>query len=428
MVSLAYGALWAFIFAVPWENMISVPGIGTISKFLGMIALACTVFAALVNGRVRHLRLVHISALVFVIWAGGSVFRSIDQHWASLRFGTYLQLFLMLWMIWELAPGVRRQRGLMTAYVLGAYVASLATILVFRTEAGAARRYAATGFDANDLGTILALALPMAWYLGMTYRQPILRWICLGYVPVGIFAIGLTASRGAMVVGTVALLIVPLMMTRLSPAKMVGVIMVLIACGGIAAVYIPKRSLDRLGTFSADVEEGHFGGRGTIWKAGLRAFAQRPLTGYGAASFKGAVSTFMGRGAVAHNTYLSVLVEQGILGFVPWFMMFVAVFFQVRRLPPLERRFGMVLMATLGIAILPLSWDDRKPVWMILAVLAAFSEALRQGRAGTSPIQIQQPHPLRSAPVARRAVTPIARVNPTSRPSAGPNRTPFHDA
>ena len=32
MNSLAYAALWVFIFALPWQNLIVLPGIGTISR------------------------------------------------------------------------------------------------------------------------------------------------------------------------------------------------------------------------------------------------------------------------------------------------------------------------------------------------------------------------------------------------------------
>jgi len=312
------------------------------------------------------------------------------------------------------------------AYVLGAYVAGLATIRAYLMGEGTSatlRRFAAEGFDANALGTILALAVPMAWYLALTYRRPILQWVCRGYLPVAVFAIGLTASRGALVVVTVALLIVPITLTRLTPAKMVGAMLLLIACGTLAAVYVPQRSLDRFSTISSEVEGGHLGGRGEVWMAGLRAFARRPLLGYGAANFKGAVAPYLGFRIVAHNAYLSVLVEQGIIGFVPWFLMFVAVFLQVRKLPPLERRFGLVLLAALGVGLLPLSWEDKKPVWFILGVLAAFSEALRSGRTGTTPIQ--QPHPLRPVPVARRGMTPRPRVYPVSPPSTGPTGTPI---
>jgi len=426
MISLAYVALWIFVFAVPWENMVVFPGFGTISKALGVLALASTLIAALVSGRVRRLRLLHVSALLFVIWAGWATFRSPDQRWALYRFVTYLQLFLVLWMIWQLSPTVRRLRGLLLAYVLGAYVASLATILVYRAGSGTARRFAAAGFNANDLGTILALALPMAWYLGITYRQPIMRWVCRGYLPIGLVAIGLTASRGAMIVAVVALMIVPLTMTRLSPAKMAGAILVLFACGAVGVAYLPERSLERLSTTTSEVQGGKLGGRGTVWRMGFQAFIQRPLMGYGTASFPTAVRTRVGYGVVAHNTYLTILVEQGMVGFLPWATMFVAVFFQMLRMPSLERRFGLILLATLAIAILPLTWDDRKPVWFILAALAAFSEALIAGRVGAP--MIQQPGPRRPMPITRQPLAPRARAQAAPRPPATPTGTPFHDA
>lgn len=409
MTSLAYAALWAFIFAVPWENTLVIPGLGTISRLLGMVALGCAVFSAVVNAKVRRLRLVHVSAMIFVILAGAGVFRSADSKWALVRFGTYLQLLLVVWMIWELANVSRRQLGLMLAYVLGAYVASLATILAYH-RGGSGRRFAAAGFDPNDLGTVLALALPMAWYLGMTYRQPLLRWICRGFLPLGLVALGLTSSRGALVVGMVGLLIVPLTMTRLSPARMVGAMLLLIVCGGVAVRYIPEKSLERLSSTTTEVEEGTLNGRLRIWKAGLTAFAQKPLTGYGTASFKGTVNLMLGNGRVAHNTYLSVLVEQGLLGFTPWLMMFFAVFLQAVRLRGLERRFALVLLATLMTAMLPLTWDDKKAVWFVVGVLAAFCDTLAPRRAGRPRAQPFVRHPI----MARPPVPPRARVGDLS--------------
>ncbi len=415
MTSLAYAALWAFIFAVPWENLIIIPGVGTISRLLGMVAVALAVIASVVSGRVRRLRLVHVSALVFVIWAGISTFRSLDPKWSVARFGTYCQLLLVLWMLWELAPNVRRQRGLLVAYVLGAYVAAFATILVFRAG-GSARRFVPEGYDPNDLGMILALALPMAWYLGMTHRKTVLRWVCRCYLVVGLLALGLLSSRGAMVVAMVALTIVPLSMTRLSPAKIAGAILLLVACGAVAVAYIPERSFERLGTTTSEVEGGNLGGRGKIWRAGALAFAAKPLLGYGTAGFKGAVSPIVGAGRVAHNTYLSVLVEQGLLGFVPWAMMFIAVFLQVLSLPTMERRFGLVLMASLGVAILPLTWDDRKPVWFILGILASFSDALLRERVGLA--RAQQSLGGEAGPVTQR-LAPRPRA-PASHPPTAP--------
>lgn len=372
MTSLAYAALWVFVFAVPWENIIVITGIGTISRLLGMVALILAGLAALVSARVRRLKGFHISALLFVVWAGVGAFRTVDEKHAMIKAGTYLQLLLVLWMIWELAPNLRRQLGLLLAYVCGAYVAAIDTILVYRSMLGTdSRRFAAEGFDANDLGMTLALALPMAWYLGMTYRQPIVRWLCRLYLPLGLVAIGLTGSRGALLASIMALLIVPITMTQLSPGKMVAAILLLGASAAVAVAYIPTTSWDRFATTRSEVQEGTMNDRIAIWKAGMRAFSQRPLEGYGTSGFNWAVHS------QPHNAYLAVLVENGLIGFVLYGLMFFTVFLKVLRLPTMERRFALVLLATLGVAMFPLGWEDRKPVWLILACLLGLAEARR---------------------------------------------------
>ena len=232
MISTAYAALWIFVFALPWENVFVIPGLGTISKLMGIVALAFAALAALFTGRLRHLNRFHVVALLFLILAGLSVFRAVYADTAVIKFKTYVQLFAVLWIIWELAPDVRRQRGLLTAYVFGSYVSALLTIIVRPSVAHTTTRFAAEGFDPNDLGMTLALAIPMAWYLGITYRQPLLRWACRGYLLIGVLAIGLTGSRGAMVATMVALLIVPLTMTRLSAGKKMAAIILLLGRGG----------------------------------------------------------------------------------------------------------------------------------------------------------------------------------------------------
>jgi O-antigen ligase len=382
MISLAYAALWFFVFSLPWENAIVVPGIGVISKLTGMVAFGLALLAALISGRVRRWHAFHVLAMLFVIWAACGVYLLGMQN-IPKKIWTYAQLFLVLWMIWELAPSGRRVLGLLGAYVFGAYVSALDTILLSRREAGLMRRFAAGEFDPNDLAMILALALPMAWYLGMTHHKPLFRWIFRGYLPVGLVAIGLTGSRGGMLAGMTALLIVPLTMTKLSPGRIATSIAMLgIACA-LAVAYIPETVVQRLGTTSTEVEGGRLGGRFKLWVAGTKAFTLKPLVGYGAAGFKTAISPYLGSAAqVAHNSYISVLVEEGLIGFLLYMAMLGAVFLAVLKLPQLERRFALVLLATLGVAMMPLTWEDRRPVWFILAALLGLSQANFGGALG----------------------------------------------
>jgi O-antigen ligase len=376
MNSLAYGALWVFVFSLPWERIFMLDELNVVTRVTGGLALAAVLTAVVTSGRVRRWHLLHVAALAFWMWAGFGLLLFSGSPKIPDKYWTYGQLFLVLWMVWELAPTERRQRGLFLAYVLGGYVAALDTLRLFRTEAGVMRRFAAGGADPNDLAMVLALGLPMAWYLGMTYGNPILRWICRGYVPISLVAIGLTGSRGGLLATTAALLIVPLSMTRLSPGRMAMAIFLLGLAGSLAIAYTPETLIQRMATTTTELERGHIGGRGKIWKAGLEAFAQRPVFGYGTSGFINAVYPILGSMAkVAHNSFLSVLVEQGLVGLMLYLTMFLAVFRSVIGLRLLERRFALVLLMTLGCAMFPLTWEHRKVVWFILAGLLGFSEA-----------------------------------------------------
>jgi hypothetical protein len=99
-------------------------------------------------------------------------------------------------------------------------------------------------------------------------------------------------------------------------------------------------------------------------------------------------------------------VEEGIVGLFLYLTMLLSVFFSVLRFPRLERRFGLVLMATLGVAMLPLTWEDQKAVWFIMAALI-----------GMSSLQFVGATVAVSPPPTRRAV-PAGRV----RVAAGPER------
>jgi O-antigen ligase len=388
MGSLAYAALWLFIFSLPWESIIRFPGVAIVSRGTGALALGIALFAIVMTGRVRRWPALHVAAFLFVISAAIGLFMIAPDHLPA-KFYTFVQLFLVLFMIWELATTWRRVVGLFAAYVLGAWVSAGATILLFRRLGEELKRVAAGGADANDLAMALVLALPMAWYLSLTARSLFLRWAGRGYLLVGLISIALTGSRGGMLASIVALSIVPLTMSNLSPKKLVTALTILIIGGGIAAAYVPDKIVARLATTQSEVQDLRFGGRFKLWVAGVNAFAYRPIMGYGSGGFVRAITPALGSEAlVAHNSYLSVLVEEGVVGLTLYLAMFVATFRSLRTLPRLERRFSLVLFATLMTAMLPLTWEDHKPVWFILAALVALSRARWPGET-SAPAQVR---------------------------------------
>jgi O-antigen ligase len=400
MTTIAYLALWSFIFTIPWEGVIRVSGVSIVSRVAGVIALGITLLAVVINGRLRRWHGFHFAAMLFIMCCAVSIFLFSFSPKIPNKFFTYIQLFAVLWMMWELAPTRRSVHGLLLAYVMGAYVASLSTIAMARTQAGLLRRFAVGGIDPNDLAMTLALALPMAWYLGLVLRRPILRWLCRAYVPIGLLVVGLTASRGGMIVAALALTVIPLTMLRLTPGRLIGAIAMVGLAAVLAVKYVPETAIARLATTTTEIEDARFGGRFKLWQAGLEAYRDKPLMGYGTSAFVLAIYPKLGmQSQVAHNSYISVLVEQGLVGFTLYAGMLLAAVLATQRMALLDRRFARVLLAATFLAMAPLTWEDRKPVWFILAAVVGLAQGAMAAPGAASRAAAPVPE-VRRPPVA----------------------------
>jgi hypothetical protein len=74
-----------------------------------------------------------------------------------------------------------------------------------------------------------------------------------------------------------------------------------------------------------------------------------------------------------------------MIGLIVFLSMFVVLLTRLRALPTFERRVGIILLATLATAIMPLGWEAHKALWLVLALLAAWSDVFRGARPVTSP-------------------------------------------
>ena len=86
--------------------------------------------------------------------------------------------------------------------------------------------------------------------------------------------------------------------------------------------------LDRLDASRLEEGEGldtYTAGRTLFLRKGIALFLKSPLYGHGQKSFQPLIEKF-GVSAVAHNTYLTYLVEYGIIGFACFLMLLIAIF------------------------------------------------------------------------------------------------------
>lgn len=379
MKDLAFAALVAFVFSLPLENSVVLPGAGTISRLVGVVAVALGV-GALFSPRhlsVRRPSLLLVAMGTFVLWSFASYFWSINPDVTLDHSLTFVQLFAMACLVWQLCQTPREQQTLLQAYVLGALVSTSTSVANF--AAGNAQesynRFYATGFDPNNFATTLALGIPMAWFLTSSYRHRFLYWLNLLYIPWAMFVIVLSASRGGFLVTAIALAIIPLTYAKLSLRRKLGFLLLLTAgtyglfqlSGDLQSRLVPN--IERLSSTTTELTKGTLNSRTKIWAAGLEVFTHspRPWLGTGSGTFDYAVEPLLDRPRASHNAYLSVLVDLGLVGFVLFLSFFVIALLPTLRTP--QRVFYLVLGFSLLVALLPLSWETSKLTWLILSLL-----------------------------------------------------------
>lgn len=396
---LGFALVCLIAFAIPWENVLVIPEVGTISRLFGLGTLPVAVFAIVNSGRLRMPSMPLLLMGAFVAWGSLTYWWTVNTESTTTLIDTWLQCLGMVWLIWELAPERERQLALARAYVMGTLVSSGDTIVSYWS--GSSRlweRYAATGFDPNDLGLLLALSLPISFYLATIQRGSSVVWIYRLQQIAAIVAIGLTSSRAALICTVVALSYLPFASLKMTLRQKCAFFLMGVVAISSAVAFLPQTSWKRLEGTSTELGEGTLGERRLIWSAGFEVFREHPILGIGAGGFPTSTGRFLPRGEVAHNTFLSVLVEEGLVGLVILLLLLLTLTVPALQMPAPERTLWLVLLATWVVGVNSLTWEPRKSTWFFFALIAArVCDVAAVRRKTGAPF-------LRRAPVGRLAI------------------------
>lgn len=369
--------LWlslALIFSIPWEDMITLPVIGSMARLAGMVVFGAWAFKVLLTGRLRRPHPFHALVYFFLMWTILGLFWTYGFAETKARVITYSQLLLMTLIFWDTYRTPGAVNAALQAYVFGAWVGVANMLMNFvsgvRIDAYEVGRYSASGVNAGDFVILLTLGLPMAWYLARFARSYSpsrgLRFLNYAYVPVAGSVIFLTGSRLSLFVIVPALLYV--FGTLIQPKRILTSILLLIVLTGALLVFqsfIPQATWTRLTSAKSSITSGDLGGRVPLWKESLKAFAEHPLTGVGSGAFR-VVNPYK---AVAHNTYLSVLAEQGLVGFGLFAAILAVVFLSALHHPRTELIFWVTTLVVLLIGITVQTWEFTKTTFLILSLV-----------------------------------------------------------
>jgi O-antigen ligase len=328
--------LSAVLFLGFLENIAGLTGVLSVTKIigallvLGWLGIVATTPPEERAGRGLVARQpVLVAALVLLAaWAAVSI--SWAEETASAQ-QTVVRLLLNFVLFPIALVAIQRQRDvswLFAVFIAGALF-SVAYGLLHGPfgKPGEAGRLQGAGVNPNQLGAYLAVAMVFAAVFFANRRSPaITRWAALVAGSLAAVSLFLTLSRGALLGLGAALLVAPLAVGRGRRAAALALV-VLTAAGAATwfAAVAPASAVNRI-THPA---YGGGSGREDLWRVGWRMVHDHPIVGVGAGNFSVASINYLLRpGATqrdkyvvgpskepAHNIYLTVLAELGVVGF-----------------------------------------------------------------------------------------------------------------
>jgi O-antigen ligase len=302
--------LYAF-FATALDAFPLLPGGASLTKPLGVLAGAVLLASGLIERRLVRPSWAALLWGLLILWGMLSVTWAVDTTLVTARLPTVLSLYFLYVVATSFRPSQGELYSVCACTVLGGVLAATLAY-VFGLDDGAGRgRLVLAGMDSNPNGLGRVLLLPLALAIGgvIGLRGKVQKAaaaasvLCIG---AGIF---ISMSRGALV-ALVAMLGVLLYRTRarIQIIAIIGLLVLLTAA-------MPSAFYERIESVISG-EDATGAGRTEIWGTGFTALWRFGIFGAGLDNFVEAYKLYdvFPRSTGAHNVYLMIWVELGVIG------------------------------------------------------------------------------------------------------------------
>ncbi len=375
MNKIPYWFLCFFVFSLPWQAHIIIPGLGTVSRLLGFMLVGIGVLYILFKKNLKEPPLFLIIGCAFVFWGLLSYIWSVNQGATIGRFIQNIQFLAMMWLIWEICDSKKDYRILMQLFVIGLFIPVYEMLSMFISDAFGYYRISAGEFGANRMGLYLSLGIPIAWYLYITQKQNIYNLINLIYIPLAIFCVVLTGSRMGLVATVIGMLIVPLTFFNLKTNSKIIVASFSIVCILISLMYYSEiaerleRNIERLSETHERIQASDYPGRNIIWQAGMLKIPERPFQGFGAGTSRFVLGKELHRDQrSAHNTYIAILLDVGIIGIVMMLSIVLIAIIPALSMSYIVRIFTLISIMIIFAVMIVYNLDIEKSLWFMISM------------------------------------------------------------
>ncbi len=328
-------SLGMFAVLVPFDQILVLANSSvTLTWVAGAFAGCTLLLCGLMTGRLKAPPRAGLYWLLFVLWAAASTVWAIDSSISMERLPTALTLFALYIAATSVRVTKKELSRVALIAIAGASAAALLMIVQFGHHVSHEGRgtLAVGNRDSNPNELAFSLLLPFSLALvGVSSEKSLLkRAALLSALVMVAAAIFLSMSRGGLfsllVIGAVYLL-------RVGIRRRTLIAILVLA---LPLLFVPGQFFDRLGEASTNRGTGRF----DIWLVGFEVIKHDPIIGVGLANFPVAYQKVAGYAHVfpvhgyireAHNMYLSVLAETGVIGFVLLMTAIVSQLITVRR-------------------------------------------------------------------------------------------------
>ncbi len=372
MRKIVWALLLLFAFTVPWEYSMDLgEPLGNVARIAGLLLLLAAIPAILQSGRLRAPGPAQWLVFALYLWFCCSFFWTIDAIATLEKMRGYFQEMMVVWLVWEFAESPGDLRNLLRVTVAGSWVLAILTLANFASPQAIAEgqiRFVASGQDPNDVARFLDLGFPMAALLYDGESGWPGRFLAAGYLPLGLVAVVLTASRGGFLAAAVALAGCAILLAHGHSGRALQAGFALPALAACVWIWVPRETLERLATIAGQLHGGDLNQRWNIWSAGWHAFVQAPLFGCGAGTFVVAAGT--SPIDTAHNSALALLVEGGLCALlIAVAIVALAAWSAMRTRGTLRVALATALLVWI-ITSLVATVNESRTTWMLFAVIA----------------------------------------------------------
>lgn len=358
---LAFALLWAFVFSIPLSKVTEIPFVDVGSKLVGILAMLAGCVAVIISREIRFPGTLIGALAVFVGWSALTLGWSVAPNLTIVRSQDYLQLFVMVLLIWQFCKEEKQVLRLLDAFALGSIIPALATLLAFLPgQTALFQRAAAPKFEPNELAFLLALSLPVSCYL-LHREQGVRSLFYRVSISLSLAVVVMIGSPAMILAALTGVVIAFFSIAQLTAHARVRVAVLLAVLGCPFAFLLPEGAIQQ-------VENGASTAVMTFTGQIVDAVQHTPLRGLGSGTH-GLDIAATGIG----NSYVSVLVETGVVGFCCFICILGISLFSAEGMPGTTRSLWMALLAVLAIGVSSLSWESSQPAWLLLGLLAAHS-------------------------------------------------------